>query len=390
MKNAELKTLLDEIYPAVKHPVFSGRYLPFPKIESELKSLSSLNFDLKTEGHSVLENPIYSVETGQGKNKILMWSQMHGNETTTTKAVFDLLNMFSQQTETSFVKEIFENCTIKILPVLNPDGAKAYTRENHVNIDLNRDAKNLSQPESGVLDKIFNEFQPDFCFNLHDQRTIYSAGKTRNPATLSFLAPSPDEAKTHTGSRKTAMKLISNLNGFLQQIIPGKIGRYDDGFNENCTGDKFQSKGIPTLLFEAGHFPGDYQREETRKLVFFSLIKTLADISQKTYLKSDYEEYFRIPENQKLFYDVVVRKLQQNNITFDLGIQYSEHLKGNKIDFVPIIEEKGDLSGFFGHREVDEKDEQKLLKSPLNPKIGSVAEYLKINGEVILLKLSKH
>jgi hypothetical protein len=46
----------------------------------------------------------------------------------------------------------------------------------------------------------------------------------------------------------------------LQRYIPGQIGRFDDSFNLNC-GDTFQAMGVPTLLFEAGHFEGDYQRK---------------------------------------------------------------------------------------------------------------------------------
>jgi hypothetical protein len=43
-------------------------------------------------------------------------------------------------------------------------------------------------------------------------------------------------------------------------VIYRVIGRFDDSFNLNCIGD-FSSNGSSTLLFEAGHFEGDYQRE---------------------------------------------------------------------------------------------------------------------------------
>jgi hypothetical protein len=47
-----------------------------------------------------------------------------------------------------------------------------YTRLNANEVDLNRDSQNLTQPESKVLREIFDLFQPHYCFNLHDQRTI--------------------------------------------------------------------------------------------------------------------------------------------------------------------------------------------------------------------------
>jgi hypothetical protein len=54
-----------------------------------------------------------------------------------------------------------------------------YTRLNANEVDLNRDSQNLTQPESKVLREIFDLFQPHYCFNLHDQRTIFgvSTGK---------------------------------------------------------------------------------------------------------------------------------------------------------------------------------------------------------------------
>lgn len=43
-------------------------------------------------GHSVENKIIYKIEIGNGKTKVFMWSQMHGNESTTTKALFDFIN----------------------------------------------------------------------------------------------------------------------------------------------------------------------------------------------------------------------------------------------------------------------------------------------------------
>jgi len=63
-----------------------------------------------------------------GSKKKFMWSQLHGNESTTTKALFDVLNILKEKNE--FSKTILEQCTIKIIPMLNPDGARFYTRLN--------------------------------------------------------------------------------------------------------------------------------------------------------------------------------------------------------------------------------------------------------------------
>ena len=120
---------------------------------------------------------------------------MHGNESTTTKAIFDLFNYF----ELADSKALLEACTLLIIPILNPDGAEAYTRFNKNQVDLNRDAQALTQSESKILRTSFESFKPHFCFNMHGQRTIFSAGNTSNSAVLSFLSPSEniEDRKTH-------------------------------------------------------------------------------------------------------------------------------------------------------------------------------------------------
>ena len=243
-------------------------------IRDKNKNIEDLIFKYHYQviGKSVLGKPIYQLVLGSGKTKIFMWSQMHGNEGTTTKALFDFINfLHSDSTESRVLLSSFTFC---LLPMVNPDGAEAYTRENANGIDLNRDAQNLTQPESIVLRQVFDRFQPHYAYNLHDQRTIFGVGSTGKPATLSFLAPSYNEEREINENRQKAINLIAGINDELQKYIPGQVGRFDDSFNINCIGDTFQFLGVPTILFEAGHYPNDYDREITRKYIFFSLISS--------------------------------------------------------------------------------------------------------------------
>ena len=59
-------------------------------------------------------------------------------------------------------KEIKNKYTLLCIPMLNPDGAFLYTRENANSVDLNRDAFLVSQPEMQLLHTIYKEFEPDF------------------------------------------------------------------------------------------------------------------------------------------------------------------------------------------------------------------------------------
>ncbi|MEN8789664.1 MAG: M14 family zinc carboxypeptidase [Flavobacteriaceae bacterium] len=359
----------DLYYESIKAKDVFGRYVDHHHLDSFLK-YQHPNWSISTEGNSVEEKSIFSLTFGQGQRRILMWSQMHGNETTTTKALFDLVN--SLDTDSELTESLRKNATIKIIPMLNPDGANRYTRVNANEIDLNRDAQNLSQPESHILKRVYKEFNPDYCFNLHDQRTIYSAGDTRQPATLSFSSPAVDKERNLSPERVRSMKLIAAIHKELLPLLGPQMARYDDSYNIDCVGDTFQSCGTPTLLFEAGHFPGDYQREETRKYMWYAILIALRTIVGDSLDNYSIEEYTSIPSNQKKYFDILIRNAEGLGSDYkpgeSVGILYQEKLRDRRIEFQPLVEEIGELSDRFGHVEYDcrlERDLQTLKTDQL-------------------------
>ena len=357
-----------------REELLHGRYISAKKIEPLFHNLKE-PFLLKTIGYSVENRPIYSVEIGQGDLKILMWSQMHGNESTTTKAVFDLFTALDDPNAPEIFKQIVKKCSLCIIPQLNPDGATAYTRNNAADIDLNRDAQTLSQPESKVLRKLFDDFQPDVCFNLHGQRTIYGLSATATPSIMSFLAPAADEERSITLSRKRAMSTISHINKELISELNQHIGRYDDGFNINCTGDTFMSEGVPTILFEAGHYPQDYEREKVRQLIFQAMIAAISGLMNG--LDYEIEDYYSIPEHEKCYCDVLIRDTSEGNIV----IQFEEILNNDTINFVPKVERIGSEEVIFGHRLIDAKGQKVSHTNGDILRIGDVIRELKINDD---------
>ncbi|WP_299390898.1 M14 family zinc carboxypeptidase [uncultured Gelidibacter sp.] len=360
-----------------------GRYINLDHIQPLLKK-HSRTFETAILGKSVLGEDIYFIKIGTGRTKILMWSQMHGNESTTTKAIFDLLNVLSEQQHEA-VRNLLKNITIGIIPMLNPDGSRAYTRLNANQVDLNRDAQDLTQPESRVLRSCFDSFIPDFCFNLHGQRTIFSAGTTNKSATVSFLSPAQDAACAVTDTRRKAMDVIVAMNKMLQEYIPGQIGTYDDAFNINCVGDTFQTLNVPTVLFEAGHFANDYAREKVRGLIFKSIWTALLKIGFEDVQGIHESDYFQIPGNEKLFFDIIVRnaKLKTENgyEILDFAVQYEEKLKQNEVEFIPKIEKISDLSHFYGHKEIDAKGTLVILDEMKQLKAGIEIDFVMINNE---------
>ncbi len=368
---------LSNLFDKYKESELYGRYITQDNISGLINQLND-TYKVETIGYSEFKKEISLITVGKGKKKILMWSQMHGNESTTTKALFDLFNTINDTNE-QITNTILEECTLYIIPMLNPDGSQLYTRVNQRKVDLNRDAQDVSQSEMKTFLDIVHKVKPDLALNLHGQRTIFSAGETNNSAIISFLSPASDEKRTITESRKKGMRIISEMNNELQKNIPNCIGRYDDGFNINCTGDTLENLGYTTILFEAGHYPNDYDREVTRKYIYISLIKCLDFFANNIVKGEGYENYFNIPENGKCFKDIIFRNVKVNNTIKDISIQYLEKLEQNKVVFVPRIAQIESQITDFGHVEYD--------VAGLNLEFSNDIDNLRINDEIAYFTL---
>lgn len=340
-------SFLEENYSKIKEDAISGRWITLTDIEPLYIGLQDSKIQLKTIGESEEGRAIYQLKLGKGQKRILIWSQMHGNESTGTKAIFDFLNFIQRFPTHEITQSILANCSITIVPMLNPDGAQAYTRVNANNVDLNRDAVKLQAKESKLLRSILEEVNPEFCFNLHDQRTIFGVEGTENPATISFLAPSEEETRTITEGRKETMDVIVAMNSLLQELIPNHVGRYTDEFYPTATGDNFQKLGHNTILIEAGHFANDYDREEVRKYNFYAILQGIYYISLAKNF-NNFEKYLAIPNNIKNFYDVIYRS---KNNEKDVAYQYVESVENDKFALVLTKEKEGNLSMYLAHKE---------------------------------------
>lgn len=349
-----------------------GRYITLKDIEPLL-----VNCKTTIIGDSVLGKPIYKYVIGSGKTRIFMWSQMHGNESTTTKALFDFLNLIYSDDQLGV--KLLEEFTFCFLPMVNPDGAELYTRENANKVDLNRDSIDLSQPESQLLRQTFEEFQPHFCYNLHDQRTIYGAGDNGNVATVSFLAPSFNEERTINEVRSKAMNVIVAMNNELQKHIPNQVGRFDDSFNLNCVGDSFTFYKVPTILFEAGHYEDDYYREYTRKMIFIALVSGLQHIYENDVVDNKNDDYLQIPQNKIVFHDFIYKNVKinydGNEIITNFAAQYKEELIDGKIQFNAYIVEIGDLTGKYAHYQYNAHKMSYCDEFESIPKINQKADF---------------
>ncbi|MGI9532495.1 M14 family zinc carboxypeptidase [Lutimonas sp.] len=324
---------------------FDKRYVRLKDIDPFLKTLND-DFEFVKIGESFQGRDINKIVIGKGKIKVLLWTQMHGNESTGTRALLDLLRFFKiPEGQEELANHILNAITLYCIPILNPDGAVAYTRVNAQSIDLNRDVIAKKAKESQLLQFWLKKINPSYCFNLHDQRNIFSVAPYNRTATMSFLAPSINEERSMNEGRKQTMTVIASINKELQKFIPGQIGRYTDEFYPTATGDNFQKMGHNTILIESGHAKGDSLRRVSRKATFMALIEGLRHIASKD-AADMHKAYLEIPNNEKKYLDRIYKNVVVAGERTDLGILLIEKLQKDRIILVPSIDQIMDLKDF--------------------------------------------
>jgi len=318
-------------------------------------------YQIQSVGESFEGRNIQMLKTGTGKRKILLWTQMHGNEATATMASFDILNFLEGKNDgfDNFREEILNNTTLYFVPMLNPDGAERYQRRNAQDIDINRDALALQAPESRILKNLQQSLQPEFGFNLHDKDPRYSVGSSSKLATISFLATAYDQDRNVNPVREKSMQLIAGMNRVVQEFIPQQVGRWSEDFEPRAFGDNIQKWGTTLILIESGGYAGDPEKQYIRKLNFIALLSGLNAIANNSFIKESRADYENIPENSRYTYDLLVKNATVNigkkTYQADLGINRNEVNTANATDFFyrSIIEEYGDLSIYYGTEELD-------------------------------------
>lgn len=310
------------------------------------------DFNTELAGHSLEGREIRLLTAGTGPCKVLLWSQMHGDETTGTMALMDLLNFLKHQTGSPISTLLLSACTLYLLPMVNPDGAERFSRRNAQQIDINRDYLRAASPEAKVLKAMHEKIKPSFGFNLHDQSNLWGVKNSTYPAALSFLAPAFDEAGSLNENRGQAMQVIACIKDSLLGILPGKIGLFDDTFEPRAFGDNFQKAGTATILIEGGSIIGDRKCQEVRKMVFAAILAGLSAISSASYLQNTTDNYLSIPKNTKSLFHILICDVLYGGIRTSIGINYKPvpTSGGNSIECFYSIEDIGHLSTMNAHQ----------------------------------------
>ena len=343
-------------YKTYKESTLTQRRFKHSEIQPLIEKLKSeKDFQVQILGNSIEGRSISMISIGSGTTNVLLWSQMHGDESTATMALFDIFNYLKTN------KEILKNIKLHFIPMLNPDGAEKFTRRNAIGIDINRDAVRLQSPESKILKSARDSLKADFGFNLHDQSKYYNAERTEKPATISYLAPAYNYEKSINTTRSNAMKIIVEMNDIIQKYAPGQVGRYSDEFEPRAFGDNIQKWGTSTILIESGGYKNDTEKQFIRKLNYVSILAAIHSISTGSFANTSIKKYEKIPRNDRKLFDLKITNLTFSHLgnfyTIDLGIMNLERDNNKHTDFYNIgrINDIGDLSTYYGYQTLDAK-----------------------------------
>ncbi|MDQ6786404.1 MAG: peptidase M14 [Acidobacteriota bacterium] len=349
-------------------------------LQKYLSDLKSIGLKVEEVGRSVANREIYQVEWGTGATKVFMWSQMHGDEPTATSALVDMLTFLQKNRDKGWVKELENALTIRVVPMLNPDGAELYQRRNLQFIDINRDARALQTPEGRLLKKLRDDWQPDLGFNLHNQNSLTTVGKTNKQATISLLAVSGDPQGKSNAGHLRSKRICSVMISALDTFIKGNIARYDDSYNPRAFGDMISAWGTPVILIETGALHG---RDEMFlvKLNFIAYLSALKSLVDKSEQKANASVYDALPFNDTgNLYTAIFRKanivnFSQTDSPFvgDVAINAERRRAGE--DAPTFVQDIGDLAIYTSLDEYDASDFYLIPKNGLL-KIGSSGEFL--------------
>jgi Zinc carboxypeptidase len=320
-------------------------------------------FEMEKVGESGEGRSINHVRVGRGPFRVLLWSQMHGDESTATSALFDLFEYIRAHRQDPAVRGILSSLTLHVIPMLNPDGAERFQRRNVQSIDINRDALRLQTPEGQALKAVRDRVQPRIGFNLHNQNWRTSVGDPPKPASISLLSVAYDEKRSENDGRKLTKKVCAVIRESLEPFASGQIGRYDDSYEVRAFGDNITLWGTPVVLIETGPWPSENPDAALVRLNFIALVSALDALATGRVKRADPDRYEELPLNESRMLYIAIRNATVINgagvkpFTADIGIVANRRVRTvegrRELQTTTGIDDMGDLRTSGALRGID-------------------------------------
>jgi hypothetical protein len=275
-------------------------------LAADLLNRAPDRFRISEIGRSIEGRPLRRVDFGSGEITVLLWSQMHGDESTASRALLDVFDYLISRPDDPRVQRIEDNLAVTVIPVLNPDGAARFVRHNAVGIDINRDARVLSTPEGRALKSVRDDISAQWGFNLHDQNIRTRRGRTDEGVQIALLTPPPGDGVT-SPPNQNAKSLASLMVGALRPVVGDAIARYSESFNPRAFGDLITQWGTGTILIESGGGTDDPNKELPRRANFVAILSALDGIATGAWREFPPDAYQNLPPNGRAFIDLLIQ-----------------------------------------------------------------------------------
>jgi hypothetical protein len=145
-------------------------------IYNRIDALANANNDVLQKqviGQSVLGRNITAIVIGNGSRNVIIDGCIHGNEKAAAFSALRIVELLVEfyRSDAWWRSKLANDWRVFVIPVLNPDGFAANTRENANGKDLNRQfppGATTTEPEAWALRWLMGNYTPTVYINLHE------------------------------------------------------------------------------------------------------------------------------------------------------------------------------------------------------------------------------
>ncbi len=274
----------------------------------EWQEKTPFNLNLKVAGRSAEGRALWTLSHGSGPRKVLIWARQHGDECDCTAALAMALHELFFSSDDPAIARIRKECTLLVLPMVNPDGVQRYMRQCAIGIDLNRDAVARATPEGRALFGLKDSFKPELCFNLHDM-TPRKTTPNNNLVALAWQAGPFEERDIDNDVRLRAKAVIGAMHEVVTRFAPRNVARYTADYMHRAFGDSMMRWGVSSILIESGGWPEEQGGVDfVRRIHALSILAGLDAIARGVDKTLDGSIYEAIPfDSATHHFDCLIR-----------------------------------------------------------------------------------
>ncbi|PSL08262.1 zinc carboxypeptidase [Haloactinopolyspora alba] len=238
----------------------------YDELTRELRKLerrSQGQLELSSIGTTNEGRDIWQAELGTGPTKVLYVTQQHGDEPLTTEAALATVKQLGTS-KASWVRDILDEITLRVIVRANPDGTERYQRQNvdpdcsgqycepGVGYDMNRfhdpavDPEDNPVPESAAVQAMFRDWRPDITVDYHHQGSyVADDGSLITTSVMWPLNPEVDPAVVDA-SKQVAVTAYDSISAYGH----GEVSQYPGSTIPGIARNSFGLQGSASLLVE--------------------------------------------------------------------------------------------------------------------------------------------